>query len=137
MLFSSVRSILLRNISAIAKSQDLSWNEVARKAAQHLNSMTAAWFDGEAPTIGYNDPLCRWAYMFRHAAAQANLFCRVLIEARMCCKPFGERLTREEVSMVVLGGGPGTELLGLAKLPQSSSASRFTASRAGFFIRRA
>jgi len=77
--------------------------------------MTEQWFAGEAPTIAYDDPLCRWAYMYAHAPAQANLFHNVLVEAVRQSRHFGRKLIQEEVSMVVFGGGPGTELLGLAK----------------------
>jgi hypothetical protein len=115
MLFSAVNSILLRNLKAIARSRSLNADQVAQKIVGHLNSMSKEWRDGEAPTIGYEDPLCRWAYMFRHAPVQANLFCRVLIDVGRRCKPFGLKLFNEELLMVVLGGGPGTELLGLAK----------------------
>jgi hypothetical protein len=53
--------------------------------------------------------------MFRHAPVQADLFHQVLIEAGRRSRPFGRKLFKDEVSMVVFGGGPGTELLGLAK----------------------
>jgi hypothetical protein len=59
--------------------------------------------------------LCRWAYTFAHAAVQANLFYRVLIEARRRSESLRRKLIHEELSLVVFGGGPGTELLGIAK----------------------
>jgi hypothetical protein len=43
------------------------------------------------------------------------LFYRVLIEAGRQSRSFGQKLINEKLSMVVFGGGPGTELLGLAK----------------------
>jgi hypothetical protein len=115
MLFSAVKRILLRNIVAIARSRRLNADQVVQKVATHLESMTDEWYAGEAPSIAYDDPLCRWAYMYAHAPVQANLFHNVLVEAGRRSTPFGRKLIQEEVSMVVFGGGPGTELLGLAK----------------------
>jgi hypothetical protein len=90
-------------------------DQVAQKAVQYLESMTEQWYAGEAPTIGYEDPLCRWPYMFVHAAVQANLFYRVLIEAGRRSESLRRKLIHEESSLVVFGGGPETELLGIAK----------------------
>jgi hypothetical protein len=77
--------------------------------------MSAEWRSGEKPNIAYEDPLCRWAYMFRHVPVQANLFLRVIQECDTHSGAFYEKLRRGELSMVIFGGGPGTELLGLAK----------------------
>src|SRR5262249_13854412 len=55
------------------------------------------------------------AYMFAHAAVQANLFQRVIEECARRDQSFRERLCSPNLSMVIFGGGPGTELLGLAK----------------------
>ena len=73
MLFSSVSSILDRNIVAIQRSRDLSAEQVRQQIVGHLNAMKKEWFDGEAPTILYGDPLCRWAYMFCHAPVQRQI----------------------------------------------------------------
>jgi hypothetical protein len=53
--------------------------------------------------------------MFMHAAVQANLFRKVLWECAARNEAFRRKLDGEDLSIVVLGGGPGTELLGLAK----------------------
>src|SRR3954469_12747199 len=115
MLFSAVNSILLRNLEAIARSRNLSADQVAQKVAGHLKSMSDQWFAGEQPTIAYEDPLCRWAYVYAHVPVQANLLCRVVMECERQSESFGRKLTSENVSITVFGGGPGTELLGLAK----------------------
>jgi hypothetical protein len=115
MILSAVRTILLRNAAQIAKSRGLTGKQMMQKAAQHLDTMRSEWFTGEAPNIAYEDPVCRWAYMFMHAAVQANLFQKVLWECEVRSKAFRRKLDGEDLSVVVLGGGPGTELLGLAK----------------------
>ena len=76
--------------------------------------MSDQWFAGEHPTIAYEDPLCRWAYVYAHVPVQANLLCRVVMECERQSESFGRKLTSENVSITVFGGGPGTQLLGLA-----------------------
>ena len=116
MFFSAVDRILRQNIYWIAKSQGLrTSNEVIDAIVGHLDSMSAEWRSGEKPNIAYQDPLCRCAYMFRHVPVQANLFRRVVQECDAHSPQFHKKLRRDELSMVIFGGGPGTELLGLAK----------------------
>ena len=115
MLFKAVNSILLRNLRSIAKSRHLNADQTAETVSAHIKAMRAQWFTDQPPAIDYEDPLVRWAYVFAHVPVQANLFFRVLIEAGRHCRPFGHKLITTELSMTVLGGGPGTELLGLAK----------------------
>ena len=116
MFFSAVNRILRQNIVAIARSQGLRTDtEVIDAIVGHLESMSEEWRSGEKPNITYHDPLCRWAYMFRHVPVQANLFRRVIEQCDAYSPQFRNKLRRDELSMVIFGGGPGTELLGLAK----------------------
>jgi len=115
LFFSAVNRILRRNMKAIAKSRGLTEEQVIQKAARYLGSMSEQWRAGEAPTIAYEDPICRWAYMFAHVSVQANLFQRVIAECERHSESFRQKLNEEVLSMTIFGGGPGTELLGLAK----------------------
>ena len=68
----------------------------------------------DEPEIRYDDPLCRLAYLYMHAAANATLFERVI---------WGSDNLKFKISsasggilnVCSMGGGPGTELLGLGK----------------------
>ena len=115
MLFSSVKMILEQNIVAIASARRLRPPQVLEKALLHLDNMSAEWRSGDTPDIAYEDPLCRWAYIFAHVPVHANLFYRVLIRGGQLCRSFGVKLVSEKLSILVFGGGPGTELLGFAK----------------------
>jgi hypothetical protein len=122
MFFVAVRGILERNTEDIARSRRLTDEKMLKKAASHLNIMREQWFSGEEPDITYEDPICRWAYVFAHVAVQSNLFLHVLRE----CTEDSALLTKllgEQLSVTVLGGGPGTELLGLAKYYMDAAAS--------------
>jgi Putative SAM-dependent methyltransferase len=107
--------ILRQNIIPIARSQGLRADGVIAAIVGHLDHMAAEWRYGRKPNIPYQDPLCRWAYMYRQVPAQANLFSRVIEECDAQSVELHKKLRRDQLSMVVFGGGPGTELFGLAK----------------------
>jgi hypothetical protein len=115
-LFSAVNRILRQNLNPAATAQGLrTTDEVVAAIVNYLELMSAAWRSGETPNIPYDHPLCRLAYIYRQVPAQANLFHRVVQECDMRSLSFHEKLRRDVLSIVVFGGGPGTELLGFAK----------------------
>ena len=66
------------------------------------------------PNIDYGDPFCRIGYLYRHGAANANLFKNVLTQSEsLLAKIHGS--SSGTLNVCAAGGGPGTELLGLAK----------------------
>lgn len=115
MYFEATNRILSVSLGAIAKARKLTRSQALKKAADYLAVMSDQWYTGEAPQIAYDDPLCRWAYVYAHVPVHANLFEKVI---KLCSDgraEFRKKLNGEEVSVLVFGGGPGTELLGLAK----------------------
>jgi hypothetical protein len=78
--------------------------------------MNEQWFSGEAPQIAYHDPICRLSYLFCHTAVNANL-CEVAIRNSPDLVAFIRQKmdTEQELRVCAFGGGPGTELLALAK----------------------
>jgi hypothetical protein len=115
MYFELVKQALSASLGVIATSRRLTREQALKKVSDHLAVMSEQWYAGEAPQIAYDDPLCRWAYVYAQVPALANLFENVI---RICAQgraEFRRKLTGEKVSVLVFGGGPGTELLGLAK----------------------
>ncbi|MFZ1989413.1 MAG: hypothetical protein WAW96_06520 [Alphaproteobacteria bacterium] len=111
MYFEIVKRILDKNVSAVATSRNKTVAEITGNVAAHLKAMSAQWYSGKAPTIAYGDPICRLAYLFAHVATNANLFEYVFSEIR----PLILDEDDDQLEILVFGGGPGTELLGLAK----------------------
>jgi hypothetical protein len=80
----------------------------------HLEAMSNALNTGGAPD--YSDPVRRFAYVYCYPAAHAHLFERACVASAEIC-----RLVRLKVKagqplrVCVFGGGPGTEVVGLAK----------------------
>jgi|LSQX01.2.fsa_nt_gb hypothetical protein len=108
-----IRRVLEEAVETYASTHGMAVSEVLTAIREHINS-TAKEHQKDEPDIKYEDALCRLGYLYRHATANATLFELVLTESgemrsllRQCA---GQRL-----NICAVGGGPGTELLGLAK----------------------
>lgn len=80
-----------------------------RQQADH----TSDQYRQPSPNIDYYGSICRIAYLYRQGPAQATVIERVLLQSehlRAILK------NKRELRVVAVGGGPGTELLGLIKL---------------------
>ena len=74
---------------------------------------TSREYRSQNPQIDYRDPLCRLGYLYRHAAANATAFERGLNNSNLLAN-FSDA-GKQDLNVCAVGGGPGTELLGLAK----------------------
>jgi len=114
--FEIVKRLIGLSIQEIAESRNLSSKEALQIASSYLHTMSTEWFRGNAPTIAYDDPLCRWAYIFRHVAVHANCLESVLQKCELESEDFAKTMQQQdELSILTFGGGPGTELMALAK----------------------
>lgn len=78
--------------------------------------MNSEWFKTEPANVNYADPLCRFAYLFSHTAANANLCEIAMRESPDVCKLIEARAAAAgKLKVCAFGGGPGTELLALTK----------------------
>jgi hypothetical protein len=108
-----IKRILEEAVETYAAASGMAVSEVLGKIREHIDA-TAKEHQKDEPGILYNDPLCRLGYLYRHATANATLFEWVLRDSgelrTVIRHSVGNRL-----NMCAVGGGPGTELLGLAK----------------------
>ena len=88
-------------------------DEVLREISEHID-VTSREHKRDEPEIRYDDPLCRLGYLYTHAAANATLFEKVLGHSDELRGKI-DGASQEALNVCSLGGGPGTELLGLAK----------------------
>ena len=114
--FSTVKAALDSLIAGICAHRGVSRDVALQMAGTHLKNMSVEWRSGRTPTIAYGDPLCRFAYLYCHTPANANI-CDLFIRSDPATAAFiVERLNRaEELRVCAFGGGPGTELLALTK----------------------
>lgn len=115
--FTTIKAALDASFAGVCRHMGVTPTVATDSINRHLQTMNAEWFSGDRPTIAYRDPLCRFAYLFCHTAVNANL-CEVAIrDSPDVTQLIRERLDQnQELRVCAFGGGPGTELLALAKL---------------------
>ena len=130
MYFELVKTVLEGEITNYMNSYGLTRDEVLTKIRSCIDA-TSAQYRNPNPIIDYSDALCRLGYIYRHVGINATLFERTLNEdATMKCM-IDAKIASGNLTIASLGGGPGTELLGLAKylsqrIPQSPIKINFT-----------
>src|SRR5262245_35894094 len=108
-----IRNVLVAAVKHFANRTGRTEEDVLNKIREHMNATTEQHYCDE-PDINYQDPLCRLGYLYRHATANATLFEHVLRKSpelqEVLANAAGDKL-----HICAVGGGPGTELLGIAK----------------------
>ena len=113
MYIEMVRDIIVNAVGLHAKNSGKPVENVLAEIAAHIEN-TSREHRKDEPAIQYGDPLCRLGYLYMHAAANATLFEKVIWQSPAVMSKL--RAARAEAFTICsLGGGPGTELLGLAK----------------------
>jgi hypothetical protein len=112
MFINVVREVVKVFISKRAAETNQAEGEIQAKIRQQADK-TSDQYRQPSPSIDYHDSICRIAYLYRQGPAQAAVIERVLLQSehlRAILK------NKRELRVVAIGGGPGTELLGLIKL---------------------
>lgn len=114
--FKLAKSVLDRSVELACDARGISSEDGLKMLAEHLRTMSEEWFNGSVPNIAYEDPFLRLAYVYCHVPANANLIEIAVRKTPQLADLMLDRLGGEgELRVCVLGGGPGTELLALAK----------------------
>jgi hypothetical protein len=80
-------------------------SELQRLAGQY------AGLSGKYAAIDYSQPITRFAYVYRYVTSHANLVCTVIKRS----STLRELFTNERVTVSALGGGPGSDIVGILK----------------------
>jgi hypothetical protein len=115
MFFECIKDCLNVMIEDIARKDGTSRKAALLKCESYMNTLSREYYSGRAPALGYEDPSCRWAYMFTHVAANSDLLKRAIERFESEDESFASVLSREELNICVVGGGPGSEILAFAK----------------------
>ena len=108
-----VRRVLEEAVDTYAKNHSLTVSDVLTRIREHINK-TASEHRKDDPHIHYEDALCRLGYLYRHATVNATLFELVIRDSGELRSAIRTSFDKK-LDVCVLGGGPGTELLGLVK----------------------
>lgn len=118
--FQTVKSVLDKAINDYCQDNQVLSDDVDKLIVNHIKS-TADAHRNPDPDIDYFEPLCRLGYLYVHAGANATLF-EWALTFDESLSALVEAHAGRSLSICAVGGGPGTELLGLSKylLLQSS-----------------
>lgn len=113
MYMALVRKLVELSVEKYAEQNDLTKGQVLEKVREHIDATSLQHFQAK-PDINYKNTLCRVGYLYRHGPAQATLFERTL-RASALLQAKVRKAYGDDLHVVAVGGGPGTELLGLGK----------------------
>jgi hypothetical protein len=113
MYFIAVKNVLDHCIPQYATRLGLTVEEVYRRIGEHIEK-TRNEHRSPDPSIDYEDPLCRLGYLYVHVGANAALFEKSLVRTRHLALAV-ESAASGVLTVCAVGGGPGTELLGLSR----------------------
>lgn len=108
MYFEIVKTVLDESIDFHGTENKIPLEQIYQEISQHI-ATTSGEHRNPDPNINYSDALCRLGYLFSHVGANACLFERTLQNSKLLLS------LEKKVTVCAVGGGPGTELLGLIK----------------------
>jgi hypothetical protein len=112
-----IRRVLEEAIETYAAATGKSVSEVLTEIREHIDA-TAKEHEEDEPDIQYQKPLCRLGYLYRHAPANATLF-ELILRNSGELRTVIRHSASKRLNISAIGGGPGTELLGLTKFLMS------------------
>lgn len=113
MYFEIIRSVVEEAVELHAKSSQKSSDEVLAEIRRHILA-TSSEHQTNDPQIQYAEPLCRLGYLYMHGAANATLFEWAIMRSNDLRHKI-LNASQDVLKICSMGGGPGTELMGLAK----------------------
>jgi hypothetical protein len=103
----------------ICAAGGLDADEAFRQTQEFITSNSEQWRLPE-PDIDYRDPFCRMAYLYMNVAAHATLVERTLAASPDLADLIKQKIAGQQVIRIcALGGGPGSELLGVVRFIES------------------
>jgi hypothetical protein len=113
--FQTINFVFTQGIAEICNYYGVSQDEAIQQTRNFLVANSAAYFSDTAK-IKYDDPLCRMAYLYTYVGAHANLIDKALTRIQALNTFVLDKVnTNQELHICSLGGGPGSELLGVVK----------------------
>lgn len=114
-----LQSVLTQTCDVICKVYGLSRKEAFDRAEAFIKQNSEQWRLPD-PIIQYGDPFCRMAYLYMNVAIHSSLVERAIRSFPEVGKTIHDkRAAGDELRVCALGGGPGSELLGLVRVIQS------------------
>ena len=113
MYCSIVGNLIEESVATYASLTQQEKPHIISEIDSHVRSTSAAYWD-ITPDIPYNNPLCRLAYLFMYVPINATIFEKVIADSAELQQTLVQA-SGGVFRVCAMGGGPGTELLGIAK----------------------
>lgn len=111
-LLKLVEITLSNHRDVISKVLRLSHSEIYEKVQLFITENTLQWRK-ERPAINYADPICRLAYIYMNVPIHSYLIEHCLKAVANEIEATFQEANDEDVNICAIGGGPGSELIGL------------------------
>jgi hypothetical protein len=114
-----LQGILSQTRDFICETYGISKDEAFNRTQKFIEENSERWRLVD-PKINYEDPFCRMAYLYMNVAVHA-----ALVEAAFSSYPQIQKLikakadTGSDLHICALGGGPGSELIGVVRYVES------------------
>lgn len=126
--FGVLQSVLSQTCDVICQQGNLSRAQAFEKAESFIRDNSERWRLPD-PGIKYEDPFCRMAYLYMNVAIHAVLVERALETFSPIKQMIREKIAKgDELKVCALGGGPGSELLGLTRFIENFGFTNGTSS---------
>jgi hypothetical protein len=122
----ALASVLSQTRDVICDVHGISEADAFKRTQEFINDNSERW-RLEEPNVNYSDPFCRMAYLYMNVAVHASL----IEQAFSSYRDLKDLIVRKaesgsDLQICVLGGGPGSELLGIVRYIQRLNLSRPT-----------
>ena len=115
-IFKSLGNVLDQSVYSWTQKPGLPLDSLVPQVKKAIQRMSCEYRSGNRPEIPFDNPLYRSAYLYEYAPANA-----LAVEAVLNYDAQNQRLvsglltSKQRISLCCLGGGPGSEILGIAK----------------------
>ncbi len=117
--FRVLQGVLSQTRDVICKVHNLTDQQAFQASEDFIRENSQKWRLPD-PAIRYEDPFCRIAYLYMNVAIHAGLVEHALNSFEVIVPLFRARIAQgQEIRICALGGGPGSELLGVVRFIES------------------
>jgi hypothetical protein len=114
--FDMLRTVLAKRMESVAKHEGKTPKQVRQLILDEAERNHEQWYSNNVPNLNYHLPVCRLAYLYIVAAANANTFKWILSnDEDLRNHVITTASSRWQLNVCAFGAGPGTELMALAK----------------------
>src|SRR5262245_59416965 len=113
-LFKTLEPVLSQYIAEISRDYRIRKDDTIDRAKKFPADNIGRYCTDD-PATKHSDPLYRHVYLYTNVGAHANLIDKAFCKSRTLHGLVKNKLDGQKLNVCSLGGGPGSELLGLVK----------------------